>query len=330
MGETNADLIRHAEDTLQETDNTLDRIHMKVQEIKEIGKTNLEVLDEQWEQIGHINTELDHVNEKLGVSSGLLNVFSLNIGNYFNGNKNSVVHEQEEIIINEIRNLSEVYEDQTYDHILRAWKTQRFVYCSNTTKEVHKSFRVHFYTSPTEKSKWVIDYSGGAMDGEGWSYAFSYDVLNKGNGIREPNIHHNVRRRKWKMNAQRRNSEKVAEVESKSNNNQLPASGKPYGYVGRKHEQPRESGFVSTFAKGNEELDEKSKKGLERIEKKDKENDQKVEVIGHAIDDIHGIAKEMNQKVRMHNKEITLMAEKVETAVNKQIEVNNHLEKLLK
>lgn len=99
----------------------------------------------------------------------------------------------------EYSKVKEVYQDQTFNSIFRTWHNYALVLCSDPTKVCSDLFDPNIAEHAPDSS-WVIDYSMGSIDAEGWTYALNFNTLNKsGAGDSTFKMNSFVRRRKWRF-----------------------------------------------------------------------------------------------------------------------------------
>lgn len=106
----------------------------------------------------------------------------------------AIVREREE---KDASHVKEVYQQEKFNPVMRHWTTQGLVLCSDTTVSCNDLFDPAVAQS-AENSSWVVDFSPMAIDTEGWTYAASFDALDKSDAA-SPSSHWDsyVRRRKW-------------------------------------------------------------------------------------------------------------------------------------
>lgn len=93
--------------------------------------------------------------------------------------------------------MKEVFEQEKYDHLLRHWKPQGLVHCSDPTVSCIDLFDPKIAVK-VENSSWVVDFSPMAIDTEGWMYDRSFAGLDKADtGCPASRWDSQVRRRKW-------------------------------------------------------------------------------------------------------------------------------------
>jgi hypothetical protein len=94
--------------------------------------------------------------------------------------------------------VKEVFQHQKYDSLTQKWKKAGLVLCTDTGVSVDDLFDPKQQEN-SEQSRWAIDFSLAGIDGEGWTYAYDFALLNKnGAGDPAPKWNSYVRRRKWR------------------------------------------------------------------------------------------------------------------------------------
>lgn len=339
-GQTNASLLRDAEDTQQKTKEAVERIKNQTNDTLNLGNATLEELRAQSRQMDDINMEVTNVNAKLDTASSLQDKFDAWSGFWFGGKKRAANAEAAAEIAqreaSELAQTKEVFEQQKFETIKRTWKPSGFVHCSNPSKEAPELFDPSNPAS-MQGSKWTIDFNLSGIDAEGWTYAYDFATLNKsGAGSPEAKWNTYVRRRKWKYVERTGNAGledvKQRQRERNEKNSNKPQSGaERVGYVARNNNfAVKESGFVSANGtKKDEQLDEESKQGLARIKANDEEIDRGLASISSTLDSINVVAAQMNEETRNQNKKLLSIEDNMNTASNKQAVVNARQKKYL-
>jgi hypothetical protein len=138
----------------------------------------------------------------LDQSAALQSKFDRWAGNWFGVKKRAALKEAateiEQRNQQEYSKVREVYQNERYDAITRAWKKSGLVLCNNPTISMDDLFDP-YSQSHINTGNWIVDFNMTSIDAEGWTYGFDFATLNKTIcGENAPKWNSYVRRRKWK------------------------------------------------------------------------------------------------------------------------------------
>jgi hypothetical protein len=180
--EANQRVLAETREVQSQTKDAIDRIKMQTAETEEIGNQTLEQLRAQGHQIDEITTDIDTVSNKLDEAQKLQNTFDVWGGSIFGfGKKKAQNAAAAEIALRqqeELMNVKEVFEQQKYESLKSNWKAVNFALCSNPTIEAPELF-VPSVQQSIPNSAWKVDFSLTGIDGDGWTYAYDFNSLNK-------------------------------------------------------------------------------------------------------------------------------------------------------
>ena len=341
--EANLDLIRRAESDQDATKEGIFRIQRTLQETEQIGGQTLEELRKQGSQMDDINNDLDRVSSKLDQSSALQSTFDNWAGNWWGGKKKQALKEAASEIAmrdkEELYNLKEVFEHETYNNMSRTWKTAGLVLVTDPTVAAPNELFDPAAQGP--ESAWMIDYSLTGIDVEGWTYAYDFATLNK-SGAGKPAADWNcyVRRRKWRYN-DKRSAENAQIAEVRERNQARLEKMRPkatqaekIGYVPRAQQaKMAQSGLVSSrMANPNkeEDLDAESAEGLAQLKANDKEIDQGLDQISSALDRLANISTAMNVETKQQTDKLGRIDTNMQKTADKTTVVNARQKHLLR
>jgi len=201
-----------------------------------------------------------------------------------------------------------------------------------------------------ENSIWSVDFTLVGIDAEGWTYAYDFATLNKtGAGDMAPKWNSYVRRRKWRM-TDRNTSGSAGLNEVKDRNDARKAkaasaaaasggstkAADKIGYVPRNKQASTltASGLTSAgMTRGkaaDQDLDDESAAGLQRLKEQDAEIDAGIDAISKTIDNLNNIASTMNEETKIQNKKLNKVDDNMTKTTEKQTVVNARQRYLLK
>lgn len=331
----NQKMLAEADDTQQKTKEAILRIQQQTAQTESLGTATLEELRAQGRQMDDINMEVQNVNAKLDTASHLQDRFDAWSGNIFGFKKRAANREAAAEIASkqaeEMMKVKEVFENEKYDMLSRIWKPAGLVLCSNPATKVPDLFDPATQ-SANQYSKWAIDFSLTGIDAEGWTYGPDMNYLNKhGVGHADAKWNSYARRRKWKYN-EKTGNEVVDGIRSRNaerieKSRPSATQAEKIGYVSRNNVSAmKASGYSSTSksrGKGKEDdLDDESRAGLEKIKANDAEIDAGISEISRTLDSISGIASLMKEETISHNKKLENIEDNMQKAGEKQTVVN--------
>lgn len=279
------------------------------------------------------------MNAKLDTASGLQDRFDKWSGNWFGRKKRAANAEaQSEIAqrnLEELSKVKEVFENEKFNKMSRVWKSDGFVHCSEPKREAPELFDPNNPVS-MENSKWTIDFSLQGIDAEGWTYAYDYSYLNKnGAGTASAAWNSYVRRRKWKY-VEKSGNEAIDGVRSRNkeraNKNGAGANGTNgnVGYVARANISTLKASGLTSGGKGKqEELDDETRAGLNKLQANDAEIDAGISVIGNSLDNLTDIASAMKEETLNQHKKLQMIDDAMQSTSEKQAVVNARQRKYL-
>ena len=339
----------------------------RILKVNAIGQASLEELRKQSQQMDDIHTEIAVVGTKLDQSQSLQNRFDLWVnthslkkillfpltylfvliqaGNWFGGKKREALKEAAAEIAarnsEEHSKIKEVFEQEKFEALSRVWKPSGFALCSNPTLAAPELFDPALISSQPGESNWIVDYSLSGIDAEGWTYAYDFDTLNK-KGLGEASAKWNtyVRRRKWRYHDKRGGGNAI--LQEVKDRNAARIGHKPVtqaekiGYVPRS----RQAGMTATgltsagmIGRGkksaDQDLDEDSAAGLARLKSNDQEIDDGIDKISGILDNLTGIASNMNSEVKLQAGKLDNIESGMNHTTEKQTIVNARQKKLL-
>lgn len=198
-----------------------------------------------------------------------------------------------------------------------------------------------------ENSQWQVDFTLVGIDAEGWTYAYDFATLNKtGAGDSSPKWNSYVRRRKWRLvDRGSAGSAQLNEVKDRNEARKAKAAASAgsskaadkIGYVPRNKQASTltASGLTSAgMTKGgraaDQELDDESAAGLQRLKDNDAEIDAGIDAISKTIDNLGNIAQTMKEETQIQNKKLNKIDEAMSKTTEKQTVVNARQRYLLK
>ena len=241
----------------------------------------------------------------------------------------------------EVSKIKEVFEQEKFESLSRVWKPSGFALCSNPTLAAPDLFDPALISSQPGESNWIVDYSLSGIDAEGWTYAYDFDTLNK-KGLGESSAKWNtyVRRRKWRYHDKRGGGNAILQEVKDRNASRIgtkPVSqAEKIGYVPRS----RQAGMTATgltsagmIGRGkkssDQDLDEDSAAGLARLKSNDQEIDDGIDKISGILDNLTGIASNMNSEVKLQAGKLDSIESGMNHTTEKQTIVNARQKKLL-
>lgn len=180
--EANQRVLNETREVQANTKDALSRIKATTAETEDIADQTLEQLREQGQQIDDITADIDAVSGKLDEAQKLQNTFDNWSGGIFGfGKRKAEKAASAEIALRqqeELMSIKEVFEQQKYDTFRSSWKPYNMVMCSNPTLEAPELF-VPSVQDSIPNSSWKVDSSLTGVDGDGWTYAYDFNKLNK-------------------------------------------------------------------------------------------------------------------------------------------------------
>jgi hypothetical protein len=308
----NQKMIREAEETQNQTQEAVLRIQQQTAQTKELATATLDELRAQGRQMDDINEDVQKVNAKLDTAAGLQDRFDAWSGNIFGIKKRAANKEAASEIAAKARedmlNVKEVFENEKYDMLSGKWKPHGMTLCSNPSSKAPELFDPASHSPGV--SKWDIDFNLAGIDHEGWTYAADFAYLNKhGAGSPQPAWNSYARRRKWKYSDKSGNEvmdgvrtrqkerqsqrQAAAAAANQTQNEKIAAPSR--ANIGNM----KSTGYTSAGRnnRNKEELDQESQDGLARINQKDAEIDQGINIIANELDGLADIANSMKEEV---------------------------------
>jgi hypothetical protein len=234
----------------------------------------------------------------------------------------------------------EVFEQEKYETIHRKWKSAGFVLCDAPTMAVPDLFDPKIMVTLEPDSSWIRDYSLTGIDADGWTYAKDFNYLNKyGAGSDKPSWNAYVRRRKWKYLDKSGTNSTIRDVKERQNQRvqstnkaaNASAQASKIGYVSRSRQtELQESDYSSSFGDKDEEMDEESRAGLDRLRSNEREIDSGVEQIANSLDNLMSMAGAMKDTTAEQTKKLDLLDQNMDKAQSKQAVVNARAKRLLR
>lgn len=180
--EANKKVLNETRDVQDQTKDAVSRIKMQTAETEEIAGQTLEQLRAQGDQMDEITKDMDSVSTKLDEAQKLQNTFDNWSGGIFGfGKRKAAKAASAEISLRqqeELMSIKEVFEQQKYDTLKSSWKPYNMALCSNPTVEAPELFAPSVQAS-IPNSSWKVDQSLSGIDGDGWTYAYDFNSLNK-------------------------------------------------------------------------------------------------------------------------------------------------------
>lgn len=353
--DANKAMLSEAQDTQNKTKESLLRTQQQALQTEQLGAATLETLRAQGRQLDDINTEVQNVNVKLSTASGLQDRYerwAKPITGLFGGDKKKSEAEAsaelaaraEQEKLNSTSRAKEVYENEKYETLKRTWKPKGMFLCSDPEVSAGDVFDPATQVASANGSKWVIDFSVANIDSEGWTYANSFDALNKsGTGTAAAAWNTYVRRRKWKYLGKDSGNETMDGIRGRqaerAEKNRVAgpggaagagaAAGGMAGYSGRT--QMKASGLAHV-AKGKkaEALDDETRAEMDRLKLNDREIDDGISIVSNSLDNLAGIARNMKEETLSQNKKLEQLETNMHYATDKQAVVNARQKTFLK
>ena len=350
---TNEQYLNEADDIQQKTKDALLRIQRQTAETEQVAESTLDELRKQGEQLDNINEEVTSVNRKLDESSNLQNRFDRWAGNWLGGKKREALKEaaantaiSEQAKSQQIgKGVTNTFENQKYDSFSGKWKFIGLYECLDNGYGGNKL--PDLFDPETQHSipdgKWNIDYSISNVDPDGFTYGNSFEQLDKGSGSSSKNWRTYVRRRKWKYverinslggevsNVRARQAEREKERLASSQKSALAAK---IGFAPRSKIDLKESGFTTISNNGETDdennLDDESKAGLQRIKQNDLEIDAMLDQTVASLDRISALSNAMGEATIDQKAKADTIDLNMSTAANKQAVVNSRAKRLLR
>ena len=343
----NAELLDGAEDIQQKTKDAMLRIQQQTAETESIAEATLEELRQQGEQMDGIHSDLEDVSGKLDETDKLQNRFDRWAGNWLGLKKRAAQNEAaaETAAADAARqkgmdaSIREVYECQQYKNMSRKWKNNGLFMVEEPTKPAPDLFDPTIQHTITD-SKWQIDFSVPNVDVDGWTYAADFNTLNKNQtGDATASWRHYARRRKWKyierqssssdvlMGIRSRQAQREAGIQSRAQESHQSSK---IGFVPRSRQTDMTEGSRSYVDPKDENLDEESQAGLDRLAENDKDIDSMLEQTANSLDRLGGLAAAMGDETASHNRKIEEINDTMQVTMAKQTVVNARQKRLLK
>jgi hypothetical protein len=311
----NAQMLNEAEALQGKTKEAMIRIQRQQAETESLAEATLEELRHQGEQMSSIHTDMEGVSTKLDEANNLQNRFDRWAGNWLGIKKRAALDEasHETAAANAARQaaidkkVSEVFEHQKYETLSRKWKNLGLFFCDRPDTQAPDLF-VPSLVHTVPDCKWTVDFSASSgLDSDGWTYANSFDYLNK-HGFGESSSKWNsyVRRRKWKfIQRQSASGDAVTAIRSRQAERQagmsakhVSSQGEKIGFVARSHGGGGANATSTgrTSVDQDENLDEESKGGLSRLQENDKELDSMLDAAAESLDRLAGLSAAMKDE----------------------------------
>eukprot|EP01039_Chlorochromonas_danica_P000587 gene587-632_t len=341
--EANMKMLQDTVEVQNKTKDAVVRMNRQAVEAEQLGGRTLEELRRQGNQIDEISQQLSSVDRKLDQSKALQSKFDMWAGNWLGGKKRQALKEAEAEIRDrsqqDYSKIKEVFEHEKFDTFNRSWKKAGLVLCSDPSISCDDVFDPALQES-LENSYWKVDFSLVNIDPDGWTYANSFQSLNKtGVGDSTPKWNSYVRRRKWKYTESRTGSAAVDDIYQRNEARKAKTAGsrqaEKLGYVPRNKTTGTltANGMSSAgmVRKGEDQaLDEESAAGLAYVKSADAEIDAGLESLSRTMDNLTGIAGAMKDESLAQNQKLDYLDSQMEKTMQKQTVVNARQRFLLK
>eukprot|EP01032_Pedospumella_encystans_P018946 gene18946-21554_t len=346
--EANEKKLKEVDKIQDKTQDAILRIQRQTAEAEELGAQTLDELRRQGEQMNEVVDQIDFVGAQLVKSSALQSKFDMWAGNWFGGKRRAAMKEAEMEIQSrsreELCRIRELFQHESYNSVSRSWKPNGLVLCTDPTVSCNDVFDP-FMAEQNANSRWIVDHSLVAIDGDGWTYAFDLKTLNKtGSGSPVPQWNSYVRRRKWRFinrtESSRASGLKGVAERSDARAVKLATNNKhvdKIGYVPRNKQAAGMSasglssaGMMGKTRTDSDQLDDEALAGLSRVEERNGEIDAGIDIIARGIDNLASISAAMKDEIVNQNQKL----EKIETRMQKvneqQTVVNAYQRSLVK
>jgi hypothetical protein len=256
------------------TQLALRRIQQQICETEVVAQESLCTLCEHGEKMEGVHSDLGRVSRQLDRTSELQNTFDAWAGNWMGfgrrkANKQAKKAIEKDSYTSEESRVREIFECENRSYLNRSWNSCGIYDASRPNRLVEGMFDKRHLDCGPGGSMWVVDYSVGDIDSEGWTYAHNSKTLADSNGCGRdtPNIWTTFfRRRKWvaKQNIKKKNvitgvrerqNERTVHI-TKTNRNTLmttkvPVTSNPETYVDMTDSKSVSTTCIRLVAVGN-------------------------------------------------------------------------------